>query len=263
MPNIREIYNALFAFAPAYMKMDWDNVGLLCGRFDRAVTKVLVALDPMMDVFEEAKALGCELVVTHHPLIFGAVKQVNSDTYDGRNLLYLMENDIAAMNLHTNLDCCPGGVNDVLAETLGLRNVKILNPMGTDAQGRPYGLIRMGEVEAQDVSTFAAFVKKALACPGVRFADAGKTVSNVAVGGGSCGSEIEDVIQAGCDTLVTADLKYNHFEEAKYRGLNLIDAGHFETEDPVCAVLERVLKNAFPELTVFRAKTHRDETQFL
>ena len=263
MPNIREIYNVLFAFAPAYMKMDWDNVGLLCGRFDREVTKVLVALDPMMDVFEEAKARSCELVVTHHPLIFGAVKQVNSDTYDGRNLLYLMENDIAAMNLHTNLDCCPGGVNDVLAETLGLRNVKILNPMGTDAQGRPYGLIRMGEVESQDVSTFAAFVKKALACPGVRFADAGKKVSNVAVGGGSCGSEIEDVIQAGCDTLVTADLKYNHFEEAKYRGLNLIDAGHFETEDPVCAVLERVLKNAFPELTVFRAKTHRDETQFL
>ena len=150
MPNIREIYNALFAFAPAYMKMDWDNVGLLCGRFDREVTKVLVALDPMMDVFEEAKALGCELVVTHHPLIFGSLKQVNDESYDGQNLLFLIENGIASLNLHTNLDCCPGGVNDVLAETLGLRNVKILNPMGTDAQGRPYGLIRMGEVEAQD-----------------------------------------------------------------------------------------------------------------
>ena len=263
MPNIREIYNALFAFAPAYMKMDWDNVGLLCGKFDAEVTKVLVALDPMMDVFEEAKALGCELVVTHHPLIFGSVKQVNSDTYDGRNLLYLIENGIAAMNLHTNLDQCPGGVNDVLAETLGLQNVKILNPIGTDAQGRPYGLIRMGDVAPQDVATFAAFVKKALSCPGVRFADAGKMVCRVAVGGGSCGSEIEDVIAAGCDTLVTADLKYNHFEEAKYRGLNLIDAGHFETENPVCAVLERILKASFPALPVFRAKTHRDETQFL
>ena len=263
MPNIREIYDVLFDFAPAYMKMDWDNVGLLCGRFDREVTKVLVALDPMMDVFEEAKTLGCELVVTHHPLIFGSVKQVNSDTYDGQNLLYLIENGIASMNLHTNLDQCPGGVNDVLAETLGLQNVKILNPVGTDAQGRPYGLIRMGEVAPQDAAAFAAFVKKALSCPGVRFADAGKKVSRVAVGGGSCGSEIEDVIQAGCDTLVTADLKYNHFEEAKYRGLNLIDAGHFETEDPVCAVLERVLHESFPKLPVFRAKTHRDETQFL
>ena len=263
MPNIREIYNALFAFAPAYMKMDWDNVGLLCGKFDAPVTRVLVALDPMMDVFEEAKALGCELVVTHHPLIFGAVKQVNDESYDGRNLLYLMENGIAAMNLHTNLDQCPGGVNDVLAEALGLQNVSILNPVGTDAQGRPYGLIRMGETDAQDVSQFAAFVKNALSCPGVRFADAGRKVCKVAVGGGSCGSEIADVLQAGCDTLVTADLKYNHFEEAKYRGLNLIDAGHFETENPVCAVLERILKEAFPRLPVFLAKTHRDETQFL
>ena len=263
MPNIREIYNALFAFAPAYMKMDWDNVGLLCGRFDAEVTKVLVALDPMMDVFEEAKALGCELVVTHHPLIFGAVKQVNSESYDGRNLLYLIENGIAAMNLHTNLDCCPGGVNDVLAQKLGLLDVEILNPIGTDAQGRPYGLIRMGTIEAQNTAQFAAFVKRTLSCPGVRFADAGKKVHKVAVGGGSCGSEIDEVIAAGCDTLVTADLKYNHFEEAKYRGLNLIDAGHFETENPVCEVLERILHASFPELKVFRAQAHKDETQFL
>ena len=79
----------------------------------------------------------------------------------------------------------------------------------------------------------------------------------------ACGSEIGDVIAAGCDTFVTADLKYNHFEEAKYRGLNLIDAGHFETENPVCDVLEGILREAFPEIPVFRARTHRDETQFL
>lgn len=263
MASIREIYDVLFDFAPAYMKMDWDNVGLLCGRFDAEVKAVMVALDPMMDVFEEAKSRGCELVVTHHPLIFGAVKQVNSDSYDGRNLLYLIENGIAAMNLHTNLDCCPGGVNDVLAERLGLEGIEILDPMGTDAQGRPYGLVRMGAVEPQSVSQFAAFVKDALSCPGVRFADAGKPVSKVAVGGGSCGSEIEAVLSAGCDTFVTADLKFNHFEEAKYRGLNLIDAGHFETENPVCDVLERLLREAFPDVRVYRAGAHRDETQFL
>ena len=92
---------------------------------------------------------------------------------------------------------------------------------------------------------------------------AGKPVRRVAVGGGSCGGAIDDVLAAGCDTLVTADLKYNHFEEAKYRGLNLIDAGHFETENPVCAVLERILREALPNLTVLRAKAHKDETQFL
>ena len=263
MPTIRDIYNVLFDFAPAYMKMDWDNVGLVCGKFDTEVHRILVALDPMMDVFEEAKAHSCELVVTHHPLIFQSLKQVNDESFDGRNLLYLIENGIASLNLHTNLDCCPGGVNDVLASRLGLANVEILNPVGTDAKGRPYGLVRMGEVAEQTLAAFAAFVKRALSCPGVRFSDAGKPVRKVAVGGGSCGSEIGDVIAAGCDTFVTADLKYNHFEEAKYRGLNLIDAGHFETENPVCDVLEGILREAFPEIPVFRARTHRDETQFL
>ena len=205
MATIREIYNVLFDFAPADMKLDWDNVGLACGHFDAEVHKILVALDPMPDVFEEAKARSCELVVTHHPLLFQGVKQVNSDTYAGNCLLYLIENGIAAMNLHTNLDCCPG----------------------------------------------------------VRFADAGKSVRKVAVGGGSCGSEIDAVLAAGCDTFVTADLKYNQFEEAKYRGLNLIDAGHFETENPVCEVLERILREAYPEIPVFRAQKHHDETQFL
>ena len=263
MPSIREIYNVLFDFAPEYMKMDWDNVGLVCGRFDAEVHRVLIALDPMMDVLEEAKALSCELVVTHHPLIFQSIRQVNDRSYDGRNLLYLIENGIASLNLHTNLDCCPGGVNDVLAAKLGLSGVEILTPVGTDAKGRPYGLVRMGTVSGQRLADFAAFVKQALSCPGVRFADAGKPVRRVAVGGGSCGSEIDEVIAAGCDTFVTADLKYNHFEEAKYRGLNLIDAGHFETENPVCEVLEQLLRRAFPEISVFRAQAHKDETQFL
>ena len=263
MTTVRDIYNALFAFAPASMKMDWDNVGLLCGRFDAPVDTVLVALDPMPDVIDEAKKTGAQCIVTHHPLFFDAPRAVNDASYEGRCILELAEAKIAAINLHTNLDVCPGGVNDVLASQLGLSGVEILNPVGTDEKGRPYGLVRMGEVAEQPLAAFAAFVKQALSCPGVRFSDAGKPVRKVAVGGGSCGSEIGDVIAAGCDTFVTADLKYNHFEEAKYRGLNLIDAGHFETENPICDVLEGILREDFPEIPVFRARTHRDETQFL
>ena len=263
MKTVRDIYNALFAFAPASMKMDWDNVGLLCGHFDAPVTTALVALDPMPDVIDEAKAVGAQCIVTHHPLIFDAPRAINDESYTGRCILMLAEAHIAAINLHTNLDVCPGGVNDVLAETLGLTDVSVLNPIGKDETGRPYGLIRTGMVWEQKLPEFAAFVKEALGCPELRFADAGKPVQRVAVGGGSCGGAIDEVLAAGCDTLVTADLKYNHFEEAKYRGLNLIDAGHFETENPVCAVLERILREALPELTVLRAKTHKDETQFL
>lgn len=262
MTTVRDIYNALFAFAPASMKMDWDNVGLLCGRFDAPVDTVLVALDPMPDVIDEAKKTGAQCIVTHHPLFFDAPRAVNDASYEGRCILELAEAKIAAINLHTNLDVCPGGVNDVLAETLGLTEVSVLNPTGTDARGRPYGPHPHRHGTEQRLAEFAAFAKSALSAL-TPFADAGKPVRRVAVGGGSCGSAIDDVLAAGCDTLVTADLKYNHFEEAKYRGLNLIDAGHFETENPVCAVLERVVREALPELTVLRAKAHKDETQFL
>ena len=263
MTTVRDLYNALFAFAPASMKYDWDNVGLLCGHFDAPVDTVLVALDPRPDVIDEAKKVGAQCIVTHHPLNFDAPRAINDESYTGRCILALAEAHIAAINLHTNLDVCPGGVNDVLAETLGLADVSVLDPIGQDAQGRPYGLIRTGMVQAQSLAAFAAFVRSALGCPGLRFADAGRPVRRVAVGGGSCGGAIDEVLAAGCDTLVTADLKYNHFEEAKYRGLNLLDAGHFETENPVCAVLARILREALPELTVLRAQDHKDETQFL
>lgn len=127
MTTVRDIYNALFAFAPASMKMDWDNVGLLCGRFDAPVDTVLVALDPMPDVIDEAKKTGAQCIVTHHPLFFDAPRAVNDASYKGRCILELAEAKIAAINLHTNLDVCPGGVNDVLAETLGLTEVSVLN----------------------------------------------------------------------------------------------------------------------------------------
>lgn len=263
MRTIREIYEALFDFAPASMKMDWDNVGLLCGRMDAQVQKIVVALDCTADVIEEAKQLGAQLIVTHHPLIFGELKAVNDQSVLGRNLLTLIENGIAAINLHTNLDVAPGGVNDVLADALGLTEVQVLEPMGQDAQGRDYGLIRIGLTAETDLPAFAESVKTALHCPGLRYADGGKPVRKVAVGGGACGSEIDAVLAAGCDTFVTADLKYHQLEEAKYMGLNLIDAGHFETENPVCAVLYDLLRHSFPELEIVQSEVHEDHARFL
>ena len=138
MKTVRDIYNALFAFAPASMKMDWDNVGLLCGRFDAPVDTVLVALDPMPDVIDEAKKVGAQCIVTHHPLIFDAPRAINDESYTGRCILALAEAHIAAINLHTNLDVCPGGVNDVLAATLGLNDVETIPPFFRDDQGRHF-----------------------------------------------------------------------------------------------------------------------------
>lgn len=257
MTTVADILNFIEGIAPPYMKMDWDNCGLLCGRKDKEVRKILVALDPIRNVIREAIDLGADLIVTHHPLIFSApLMAVNEDTETGRCVLELMERGIAAINAHTNLDLAPGGVNDVLAQTLGLQNIEIINP--TDN----YGLLRCGTVTEQPLSAFLTVVKENLHCDGLRYVDAGKPVSKVAVGGGSCADEMVEALDAGCDTFVTADVKYNQFRTAFELGLNLIDAGHFHTENPTMPVLAEKLAAKFPGVTVEFSKNHSDCMKF-
>ena len=145
MATVKDILDFLESIAPAYMAESWDRVGLNCGHLDAPVTTVLVALDPFRDVCEEATEIGAELLVTHHALLWEQ-GFVTDDTEQGRNALYLIENHIACINAHTNLDCAPGGVNNILAEKLGLSDISVIDPKGTDAQGRPYGLLRRGKV---------------------------------------------------------------------------------------------------------------------
>ena len=262
MTTVGDILSYLETLAPRSMKMDWDNVGLLCGGKSRPVTKVLVALDPFEGVCEEAAQWGAELILTHHPLIFSPLKSVTDETSIGRAVQLLCANSISAINAHTNLDCAPGGVNDCLAETLGLSEIQVIAPSGVDELGRPWGLLRQGTVEAQPLSDFLPKVKSALNCEGLRYVNGGKPVHRVAVGGGACASELLDAVNAGCDTFVTADVKYNQFWDAKDLGLNLIDAGHFPTENPVTALLAEKIAAQFPEVTVKISETHRDCMKF-
>lgn len=262
MTTVREIERFLFTLAPADMKESWDNVGLLCGHEAQEVGTVLVALDPFPDVAEEAISCGAQLIVTHHPIIFGSIQSVNDRTVTGRTLLTLIGHGIAAVNMHTNLDSAPGGVNDILAARLGLQNVRVLAPAGTDGQGREYGLGRYGEHEPTSLQAFLPAVRDSLGCGGLRYADGGREVRKVAVGGGACGEFMGRAIELGCDTFVTADLKYNQFADAAALGLNLIDAGHFPTEDPVCGYLADRLRAAFPNLRVILSKTHGDCVNF-
>jgi len=263
MATVNEILQFVERLAPRYMMEDWDNVGLLCGKREREVRKVLVALDPFLNVCEEAAEIGADLIVTHHSLIFRPVKSITDADPVGRCILFLIERGIAAINAHTNLDQTPGGVNDVLAATLGLTNVEVLNPCGQDEAGKPWGLIRMGDLKQEmQPAAFASFVKTQLKCPGVRIIE-GRPIRKVAVGGGSCGGAIYDVAAAGCDAFVTADCKYTQFREALDLGLTLIDAGHFETENPVCAVLAEALRKEFPQIEVVLSEKHGDPVQFL
>ena len=261
MTTVKDILDFIETIAPTYMKEDWDRVGLNCGRLDRPVTTVLVALDPFEDVCQEAQELGAELLVTHHALLWNP-GFITDETAQGRNTLFLIENNIAVINAHTNLDCAPGGVNDILAARLGLTDISVIEPKGTDPQGRPYGLLRQGTVASQGLYSFMESVKKALGCQRLKYVDGGKPVSRVAVGGGACGSELLQAVQAGCDTFVTSDVKYNQFWDARELGLNLIDAGHFHTENPVCVYLTEKLREAFPELTVAMSAWHSDCANF-
>ena len=262
MPTVSDILSFLDTLAPPAMKMDWDNVGLLCGNRNAPVSRVLVALDPFEDVCREAERWGAQLIVTHHPLIFDPLKNVTEDTSVGRCVRLLCRADISAVNAHTNLDCAPGGVNDCLARTLGLTDVQVVSPMGTDALGREWGLLRMGHVPEQPLETFLVTVKERLGCAGLRYVSGGQPVRQVAVGGGACAGGLSEAVSAGCDTFVTADVKYNQFWDANDLGLNLIDATHFATENPVCAYLKEQIAAAFPEIAVKISETHRDCMKF-
>ena len=262
MITVNDILRFIETLAPRSMKMDWDNVGLLCGKRGQPVKKVLIALDPFESVCREAVACGADLIVTHHPLIFKAPHAITDDTSVGRSIMFLIQNNISAINAHTNLDCAPGGVNDCLAAKLSLEAVEVVAPSGTDDQGRPWGLLRKGFIPVQPLDQFLPFVKKQLGCAGLRFTNGGADVHCVAVGGGACAGELMAAVHAGCDTFVTADVKYNQFWDAQDLGINLIDAGHFHTENPVCACLADKLSEQFPDLTVVISQTHTDCTNF-
>lgn len=255
MTTVADILNYIETLAPRSLKMDWDNVGLLCGSKNAPVAKILVALDPFEHVCREAADWGADLIVTHHPLIFQPVPNVTDETSIGRSIMALCRHGISAINAHTNLDQAPGGVNDVLAAALGLENVQIINPCAGDI---PYGLLRCGTVREQTLDAFLSTIKSNLRCDGLRYVDGNKTVHKVAVGGGSCAGGMREALDAGCDTFVTADVKYNQFWDAHDLGLNLIDAGHFHTENPVVAVLAEKIAAQFPEVEVKISETHWD-----
>ncbi len=255
MPTVQEIFKLLNEKAPVAQKMDFDNVGLLVGRSNAPVRRVLAALDITDEVIAEAAEMGAELIVSHHPLFFD-LKAVTDGTWEGQKALTLAERRMAAICMHTNLDAALGGVNDALMETLGGTVTGVLEP--------DTGIGRIGELPGpMDFPAFLAHVKSALDGNGLRYHDAGRPVKRLAVCGGSGGSDLDLAAAAGCDTYVTADVKYHQFLEAKHLGLNLIDADHFCTENVVVPVLVRWLREAFPALEVRLSRVHRQTAQFI
>lgn len=261
--TVRMVYEFLQEKAPFELQEGFDNAGFLVGREGATVTKILVTLDVTEQVVREAVEQGAQLIVAHHPVIFSGVKSVTDQTVTGRILLSLAENGISAICAHTNLDAVEGGVNDALALRLGLTDIGQLKQSGVDGQGRSYGIGRVGLVSEQHLYDFAMAVKRLLGANGIRLVDGGKPVHMVAVGGGACADLMEDALAQGCDTFVTSDVKYHQFLEARALGLNLVDAGHFPTEDVVCPVLRNWLTKRFPHVSVSISQRHAEVFSYL
>jgi len=263
LPKVSEIVSYLYTLAPDYMQEDWDNTGLVVGHGEREVRKLLVALDATLPVLQEAAETGCQLVVTHHPVIFSPLRKINDGLVTGSRVLFAAENHLACVNMHTNLDCAAGGVGELLAQKLGIQSPSVIAPRGSRKTGAPYGYVLAGAVPQMTLQDFVRTVSERLGCAGVRFAAGGKPVRSVAVAGGACGDELYAAAAAGCDTFVTADVKYHQFSEARELGINLIDAGHFETEVAVCAMLAKRLREKFPEISVTIAQSMENPVDFL
>lgn len=257
MPTVKEIESFLFSAAPKELAMSWDNVGLLVGQPEQEVHKILVALDITEEVVDEAAAADVSLIVAHHPVMnckWHAVQTVRDDTPQGRILTKLIRNSISAICMHTNLDVAQGGVNDMLARVLWLQNPQLL---GEDGCGR-YGDL----AEEIPLETYLQTVFDALHCKGMRYVSAGKNVHHVAVGGGACWDYHRDALDKGCDTFVTSDLSYHDFLDAKAAGLNVIDAGHYPTEDLICPHIVSLLQANYPGLPVAKSALHQEVFQY-
>ena len=248
MVKISDIYKFLCEIAPLELQMSFDNSGFQIGKMNGEAKKVLLALDVTDYVVDEAIHLGAELIVSHHPLIFHALKSITDQSVEGRRVLKLIENGISVISMHTNLDVASGGVNDVLMQTLEVEPEAALDSAGCG---------RIGKLEAPlELEDFLNICRTKLKTNVIRYYNAGKKVEKLAVMGGAGGDCLQDVFERGCDTYVTSDIKYHQFLLAAEMGINLIDADHFCTENPVIYELEKKITESFPDIDVYVSRTH-------
>lgn len=253
MSTVTHIYDAIDRLAPFWLTMDFDNTGILVGDRNREVSCALLALDCTPAVIEQAKQLGAQLIVTHHPVIFHPLKRVNEDAV----VYQLIRSDIAVISAHTNLDIAQGGVNDALASAIGLRDCRGLELLN-EQTGAWLG--RIGTLpEPLSPEAFAAHVKACLNAASVKFSAAPRVIHTVALCSGSGADCLDAAISAGADALLTSEVKQHEYLAAAAAGISIFDAGHFDTEDIVIEPLRDYLAKEIPDVHFFT--THRSAIQ--
>ena len=249
--TIGELYCALDKRFPRALSCEWDNDGLMCCKDrDGEVRRVLVALDITEAIVRRAVSEGYDLIISHHPLIFRPLSALDPADTVAKKVIALLSGGIGAMSFHTRLDAVTGGVNDVLAEALGLIDVAPFS----DGEGE---MGRIGSTrEPLSLEAFAEVVKAATGAPAVQISDGGKAVHRVALLGGGGSDALEYARRAGADTYLTGELKHHQLTEAPERGINLVMGGHFFTENPICDRIREILLEIDPCLEVTVANSN-------
>ena len=247
--KIREIINALEAIAPPHLQESYDNSGLIVGDADREVEGVLVCLDSIPEVIDEAISKGCNLVIAHHPIVFGGLKSITGKNYVERTVIAAIKNDIAIYAIHTNLDnVLSSGVNGRIAQQLGLVSCSPLRPLSSDPSDADRGAGVIGQLAApMGEKQFLQFLKERMQTAVIRHTGLlGKEVRTVAVCGGSGSFLLEDAVALGADFFVTGDYKYHQFFDADGR-LVIADIGHYESEQFTIDLLCDLIRQNFPK----------------
>lgn len=234
--TVRDIYDLIDRYAPFSIAMEHDNSGLLVGRQSNAVSGVLVTLDADYAAMEHAIETGGNVIVSHHPFIFEGENHISDRSAQGEKMLFALEHGLNIISAHTNLDSCEGGINDTLGEMLGLTRTDCIIPTQNGGM-----LGRVGYSDFDHPNDFIRHAAKVLNTK-PRFRICNDRFERIAWVSGSGASCMDDALWAGADTLVTGDCKYSAFMDAAEKGINLIDLGHFETEQIIVPVIADYLK---------------------
>lgn len=236
MAKVKDFYGYLNSIAPFETQEDWDNSGMLVGDMNAEVKKAAVVLDITHEEIKKAKAIGADLIISHHPVIFNPIKSVTK----GSMPYELVASSINALCCHTTLDIADGGTNDSLAELLGINVTRADDP-----------ILRLGTVEPTTAQELAGKIANTLNTK-VRYADAGKTIKKIAICTGAGCSLIEAAGEI--DAFITGDASHHNFLDCVQAGITLIAAGHYETEIIVVPVLVKKLQAQFPDIEIIDIK---------
>lgn len=263
--KIKHIKNIIEQYAPLDLKESYDNVGLMVGDVESEVTSVLVALDCTLEVIEEAKEKQCNLILTHHPLLFRKPSSITTETLLGRKIIELIKNDINVYSSHTNLDSVSEGLNDILMELLGLRTVEVLQTAYSYKHSdKAAGIGRLAILdEPITLESFCDKVKLALGIDTLRYTgDNNMLINKIAVINGSGQDYFEIAKNKGANCILTGDTSYHYVSDCCEENIAIIDAGHFGTEWPAMKVFANVVKRKINSLgfcnDVFISEKTRD-----